>query len=211
MPAARPLIYVLAGVNGAGKSSVGGHALAQAGMDWFNPDTFTRRLMKATGSPLADANAAAWQEGLRRFEAAITRGTDYAFETTLGGNTVARKLRGAARTHDVVMWYCGLDSPEHHIARVRYRVSRGGHDIPDAKIRERYIASIANLIALLPHLAQLQVHDNSADAAPDAPVPDPQLLLQMERGRITWPGDTETLRATPDWAKPVLEAALSMA
>ncbi|WP_276323439.1 hypothetical protein [Achromobacter xylosoxidans] len=28
----RPILYVLAGVNGAGKSSVGGHILTQAGM-----------------------------------------------------------------------------------------------------------------------------------------------------------------------------------
>ena len=55
----RPILYVLAGVNGAGKSSLGGHALRQAGLDWFNPDTFTRQLVETTGSPLADANAAA--------------------------------------------------------------------------------------------------------------------------------------------------------
>ncbi|WP_028839475.1 MULTISPECIES: AAA family ATPase [Thermomonas] len=210
MPAARPLLFVLAGVNGAGKSSIGGAALRHAGMDWFNPDTFTRQLMEATGSPLADANAAAWQEGLRRLEAAIADGRDYAFETTLGGNTIAAKLREAVQTHDVAMWFCGLDSPEHHVARVRYRVSRGGHDIPEAKIHERYIASLANLVALLPYLAQLQVYDNSLDAAAGAPLGDPRLLLQMEAARITWPADAGILRQTPDWAKPIVEAALRL-
>lgn len=207
--AARPCIFVLAGVNGAGKSTVGGDALHQAGMTWFNPDTFTRQLIEATGSPLADANAAAWQEGLRRLEAAIANGTDYAFETTLGGNTIATRLREASASHDVMMWFCGLDSPEHHIARVHLRTSRGGHDIPEAKIRERCVTSIANLIALLPRLARLQVYDNSTDAAPGTPVPNPRLLLQMENGRIVWPRDVATLAQTPDWAKPILEAALS--
>lgn len=210
MPAARPLVFVLAGVNGAGKSSIGGAALRQAGMDWFNPDTFTRQLMEATGSPLADANAAAWQEGLRRLEAAIANGRDHAFETTLGGNTIAAKLRDAVQTHDVAMWFCGLDSPEHHIARVRYRVSRGGHDIPEAKIRERYVASLANLAALLPYLSQLQVYDNSIDATAGSPIGDPRLLLQMEARRITWPTDAATLGQTPHWAKPILEAALRL-
>ena len=210
MPAARPLLYVLAGVNGAGKSSVGGHALAQSGMHWFNPDTFTRQLMEATGSPLTDANAAAWHEGLRRLEAAIANGTNHAFETTLGGNTITGKLREAVRTHDVVMWFCGLDSPEHHIARVRYRVSQGGHDIPEAKVRERYESSIRNLLRLLPHIARLRVYDNSADAAPGHAIPNPRLLLQMEAGRITWPTDAATLRQTPHWAKPILEAALRL-
>ena len=145
---ARPRILVLAGVNGAGKSSIGGDMLHQAGIPWFNPDTFTRELVAATGSPLADANAAAWQEGLRRLNAAIAHGEDYAFETTLGGNTIAARLGDASESHDVLMWFCGLDSPEHHMARVRLRVSHGGHDIPEAKIRERYRTSIANLIRL---------------------------------------------------------------
>ena len=207
---ARPRILVLAGVNGAGKSSIGGDMLHQAGIPWFNPDTFTRELVAATGSPLADANAAAWQEGLRRLNAAIAHGEDYAFETTLGGNTIAARLGDASESHDVLMWFCGLDSPEHHMARVRLRVSHGGHDIPEAKIRERYRSSIANLVALLPHLSRLQVYDNSRDAGPGTPVADPRLLLQMEEGRIAWPTDAGTLRATPDWAKPILEAALSM-
>ena len=207
---ARPRILVLAGVNGAGKSSIGGDMLHQAGIPWFNPDTFTRELVAATGSPLADANAAAWQEGLRRLNAAIAHGEDYAFETTLGGNTIAARLGDASESHDVLMWFCGLDSPEHHMARVRLRVSHGGHDIPEAKIRERYRSSIANLVALLPHLSRLQVYDNSRDAGPGTPVADPRLLLQMEEGRIAWPTDADTLRATPDWAKPILEAALSM-
>ena len=207
---ARPRILVLAGVNGAGKSSIGGDMLHQAGIPWFNPDTFTRELVAATGSPLADANAAAWQEGLRRLTAAIAHGEDYAFETTLGGNTIAARLGDASESHDVLMWFCGLDSPEHHMARVRLRVSHGGHDIPEAKIRERYRTSIANLVALLPHLSRLQVYDNSRDAAPGTPVADPRRLPQMEGGRIAWPTDADTLRATPDWAKPILEAALSM-
>ena len=207
---ARPRILVLAGVNGAGKSSIGGDMLHQAGIPWFNPDTFTRELVAATGSPLADANAAAWQEGLRRLNAAIAHGEDYAFETTLGGNTIAARLGDASESHDVLTWFCGLDSPEHHMARVRLRVSHGGHDIPEAKIRERYRTSIANLVALLPHLSRLQVYDNSRDAGPGTPVADPRRLLQMEGGRIAWPTDADTLRATPDWAKPILEAALSM-
>jgi predicted ABC-type ATPase len=208
MPA-RPRLFVLAGVNGTGKSTIGGDLLTQAGIGWFNPDTFTRQLVETTGSPLADANAAAWQEGLRRLEAAIASGGNYAFETTLGGNTITAKLREASATHDVLMWFCGLDSPEHHLARVRLRVSRGGHDIPEAKIRERCVSSIANLIALLPHLARLQVYDNSRDAEPGTPVPNPRLLLQLDHGRIVWPREVQTLRDMPDWAKPILEVALS--
>ncbi len=207
----RPVIYVLAGVNGAGKSSLGSRTLTEVGLDWFNPDTFARLLQRELGCNQEQANAAAWHEGMDRLDAALARRTDYAFETTLGGNTVPAKLRKAATTHDVLMWFCGLDAPEHHLARVRLRVAQGGHDIPEAKIRERYASSIANLIGLMPHLSQLQVYDNSIDAVPGAPIPDPRLLLQTEAGRVAWPTNPKTLRNTPDWAKPVLEAALQMA
>ena len=206
---ARPLLFVLAGVNGAGKSTAGERELTQAGLVWFNPDTFTRKLMEASGASLEDANAMAWQQGVRQLDTALTNGTDYAFETTLGGNTIARKLREANKTHDVLMWFTGLDSPEHHIARVQQRVARGGHDIPAAKIRERFESSRKNLIVLLPHLTQLQVYDNSTDAILGQPMPNPRLLLQLEHGRITYPNDLDTLKHTPDWAKPILMAALS--
>lgn len=206
----KPKLFVLAGVNGAGKSSVGGDLLRRAGKAWFNPDDYARDLLAASGCSPTEANAEAWQEGMRRLEIALAGKHSHAFETTLGGNSVPAKLREAAATHEVLMWFCGLDSPEHHIARVRQRVSRGGHAIPEAKIRERYIASIANLIALLPLLARLQVYDNSIDAVPGQPMPNPRLLLQMECGRIVWPRNVQGLRNMPDWAKPIMEAALSM-
>jgi len=107
------------------------------------------------------------------------------------------------------MWFCGLASPELHIARVRERVAMGGHDIPEAKIRERYPAALENLIALMPYLAWLQVYDNSAQVDVGQAIPDPVLVAEMESGRLVWPVDVASLRTTPDWAKPVVEAALS--
>ena len=207
---ARPALYVLAGVNGAGKSSVGGHLLEQAGLAWFNPDTFARELMAATGCDQNQANGAAWQEGMRRLKAAMANGDNFAFETTLGGHTVPARIAAASATHDVLMWFCGLSSPELHIARVRARVQAGGHDIPEARIRERYPAALENLIALMPTLAHLKVYDNSTQAAPGEAIPDPILVAEMQAGRLVWPVDFEGLRQTPNWAKPLVEAALAM-
>jgi predicted ABC-type ATPase len=206
---ARPLLYVLAGVNGAGKSSIGGYLLEQAGLAWFNPDSFARELMAATGCDQNDANAAAWHEGVRRLDQAVAEGRNYAFETTLGGTTIAAKIKAAAQSHDVAIWFCGLASSTLHIARVRSRVAAGGHDIPEAKIRERCTTSLANLIALMPHLAHLQVYDNSTEAAPGEAVPDPLLVMEMADGALLWPSAPTDLRRTPEWAKPLLEAAFS--
>jgi len=208
----RPVLFVLAGVNGVGKSSVGGHLLRQAGVTWFNPDAFARELTSIAGCDQETANALAWDDGLRRLDEAIANGRSYAFETTLGGRTITARLRAAARTHDVLVWFCGLTSPELHIARVRLRVACGGHDIPEPTIRARYRSARRNLIRLMPHLAHVKVYDNSASVMPGEAVPDPILVLEMKGGKLIWPGsdDLETLRQTPDWAKPLMEAALSL-
>ncbi len=208
----RPFLYVLAGVNGAGKSSVGGHVLREAGLDWFNPDTFARGLRELSGLSQAEANAQAWQEGVNRIRDALDQGRNHAFETTLGGNSIAALLHEASHSHDVLMWFCGLSSPEQHIARVQARVRSGGHPINEADIRRRWPLAQQNLVRLMPVLAQLQVYDNSADAAPGEAVPDPQLLLQMEDGQLLYPepDDLALLAATPAWATPLLEAALRL-
>jgi predicted ABC-type ATPase len=206
----RPVLYVLAGVNGAGKSSIGGqHLLDVSGMPWFNPDTFAREYREATGCGQEEANAIAWGEGVRYLDEAIANGTSYAFETTLGGRTVPAKIAAAAVTHDVAIWYCGLASPELHIARVKARVASGGHDIPEDKIRERYESSLVNLIALLPRLSSLAVYDNSAEALPGEAIPDPVPILAMRGGMIFFPDTAAAIEATPEWAKPLVEAALS--
>lgn len=207
----RPVLFVLAGVNGAGKSSIGGHLLQRAGLAWFNPDTFARELVADTGCGQVEANAAAWQEGMRRLDVALDAGSSYAFETTLGGRTVPARILDATRSHDVIMWFCGLSSPEQHLARVHARVASGGHDIPEAKIRERWSTAQLNLIALMPHLSHLQVYDNSRDADAGDPIPDPTLVLEMIAGRCTWPNDATSLAKTPEWAKPLVEAALPQA
>jgi predicted ABC-type ATPase len=205
----RPFILVLAGVNGAGKSSVGGGILSAHGLPWYNPDSFARELMARNGSSRDEADADAWAYGKAQLEAAMAEQTNFAFETTLGGTTIPRLLGEAARTHDVVMIFVGLASVDMHLGRVKLRVAQGGHDIPEERIRRRWISSRQNLIALLPRLAQLQVFDNSAEADLGEDVPFPLLVLEMKDGRVLHPGrdDLQALEATPDWAKPIVAAA----
>jgi len=209
---ARPFILVLAGINGAGKSSVGGAMLAQSGLAWFNPDVYASELMTLSGLHLEQASGRAWEFGRTQLEAAIINGTSYAFETTLGGRTITKMLSRAARTHDIVMLFCGLSSVQQHIARVQLRVAHGGHAITENKIRERWVTSRANLIKLLPQLARLQVFDNSAEAVVGEDIPDSVLVLEVFDGRMVFPepDDGAALAATPNWARPIVQAAIEL-
>jgi predicted ABC-type ATPase len=114
--------------------------------------------------------------------------------------------QAAGQGAEVRIWYVGLDTVERHIARVRARVRRGGHDIPEADIRRRHESSRLNLVELMPKLAALRVHDNSAERDPAKGVaPVPRLVLHVERGRVVGPED---LAGTPQWAKALVARAL---
>lgn len=201
---------VLAGVNGAGKSSIGGAFIEANGGRYFNPDVYARRAMVAdTALDQTTANALAWNEGHRQLASAIADGRSYAFETTLGGNSIAETLLvGARNGAEIHVWFAGLSSPELHMARVASRVTAGGHDIPENRIRARFESSRSNLIRLLPVLASLHLYDNSAEHDPKAGGrPIPVLLLKMAGGK---PLSHAPLAKIPDWAKPILMAALSL-
>ncbi len=204
----RPSIYVLAGTNGAGKSSIAGATIRARGADYFNPDEAARRIIEANpGIDPREANSQAWFQGKRLLEKAISSRADFAFETTLGGNTIPASLEDASDSGLAVrIWYVGLEGPELHIERVRARVAAGGHDIPEAKIRERYDRSRRNLIRLLPKLAELALFDNSTPGDPkERQAPKPLMVLSMVDGRIL---QTCAVTEVPGWAKPIFVAAL---
>jgi len=203
-------IRVVAGVNGAGKSSIVGATIRDRGGEYYNPDEAAREIVPANpGLGQTEANAAAWEQGRKLLERAIDHGFDFTFETTLGGNTMPGLLAEAAtRGVEVHVFYVGLGSADAHIERVRQRVRAGGHDIPEADIRRRCRHSLINLVTLLPVLTELRVYDNSATADPAAgQAPQPISVLHMQRGRIVGPSD---LTATPAWAKPIVAAALEL-
>ena len=203
-----PCIYVLAGTNGAGKSSLAGATFVAKGTEYFNPDEAASLILSANPEiTQPEANSAAWHQGKRLLERAIAERLSFAFETTLGGQTITALLDSALSAGaEVRVWYVGLRSAELHIARVRARAAKGGHDIPEARIHERYDRSRLNLIHLMPKLTELRVYDNSEEADLDAGVsPEPKLLLHIARGKIMSSCD---LAATPALAKPILGAAL---
>lgn len=208
--AQRPCIYVLAGTNGGGKSTVGGAAIREHGGDYFNPDEAARRIRGAHPHLSQEqANSAAWHQGRRLLEKAIASRLGFAFQTTLGGRTIARLLeRAAAEGLEVRVWYVALESPALHVARVRSRAKRGGHDIPEEQIRQRYERSRENLIRLLPRATELRLFDNSTEGDPAAGSrPVPLLILHVSEGRML---ETCDMTRVPGWAKPIVAAAIKL-
>jgi predicted ABC-type ATPase len=187
-----------------------GAMLLQQGLEYFNPDEAAQRILAASpGISQLEANTAAWHQGKRLLERAITEKIDFAFETTLGGKTITNLLEQALSDGiEVRIWYVGLDNVERHISRVRSRVAHGGHNISEETIRRRYIQSRLNLVRLLPRLTELLVFDNSKEADPlTGEEPQPKLVLHMVNGKIR---KTCRLDRVPEWAKPILAVALKV-
>ncbi len=201
-------IVVLAGVNGAGKSSIAGAAILEAGGEFYNPDLMAAELLAANPFLKRDqANVHAWELGRAGLERALKLGNFFAFETTLGARTItAMLLAGAETGAHIHVSYVGLASVELHLRRVASRVAAGGHDIPETTIRARYASSRENLIRLMPYLASLHVYDNSMEADPKRGLkPVPLLLLHTEARRVV---RRAPLMRIPEWAKAILAAAL---
>ena len=180
----------------------------EKGVEYFNPDEAARLITKANpGISSPEANSKAWHQGKRLLEWAIQEKADFAFETTLGGRTITALLKKALdEGFEVRIWYVGLSSPELHIARVQSRVKQGGHDIPEATIRERYTHSRLNLSQLLPRLTEFLLYDNSEEADPrKGKPPEPKLLIHVKHGKISESCD---LASVPEWAKPIVAAAI---
>jgi predicted ABC-type ATPase len=208
VPERRGGIFVAAGVNGAGKSSIIGRYAQQNGAPYFNPDEHTRALVAAGLDP-AQANARSWHEGFSALRHAIDHNLAFTFETTLGGHSmVAELLRALARGRPVTIYYVGLQGVDLHLRRVAARVKRGGHDIPEDKIRERYLSSRENLLRFIGTKASLRVWDNSQEDP--AGLPNPVDVLSIEDNRLLYPHTVRALKETPAWAQPLVQRALEV-
>jgi predicted ABC-type ATPase len=181
------MIRVVAGVNGAGKTSVLGRWLREECGPVYDPDDVAARLVAAQpGRALSEAQGDAWQRGYKRLVAAVNTRSNFNLETTLAGSSIAAELeRALGDGQEVRMLFVGLDTLERHVARVRARVARGGHDVDPKQIQRRLDTSLANLVRLAPRLSHLQVFDNSDEQVPsDDRLPEPRRLLHVEHGRV---------------------------
>ena len=137
-------VLIIAGPNGAGKTTFARSFLpAEAHLPRFiNAD-----LIAAGLAPFAPETAAIKAGRLMLEEIALCarRGDSFAFETTLSGLGYLRQIKQwRALGYRVSLFFLSLPNAETAIARVASRVRQGGHDIPEAIIRRRFVAGLKN-------------------------------------------------------------------
>ena len=193
-------IYVLAGVSGAGKSSIGGALFAVSQVDCYNPDLVARSLLDA--SPVCRKPRPTPAPGKWGDAASCARWKPAAPIDDGRPSIQDLLMKGAVNGAAIHVWYTGLYGRLRISSASTNAVAAGGHPIAAAKIRETFRQQPKTLIRLLPYLATLRVYDNSENND-QSRAHDRRRCSSMENQRIL-----ASAARCHNGAKPIVMAAI---
>lgn len=187
-----PFVLMIAGPNGSGKTTLTNQLRAD-GVDlghYVNPDEIAKTLEGAYGARVREAQQIAADER----QACLEAGRSFSFETVMSHPSKIEVLREAkTRGFRTALYFVATESPSLNVARVAQRVLLGGHDVPEDRIRQRYVRTLDLLPQALEQADLADLFDNTHGA--------PALLrpfCEKAGARIT------LSPPLPDWARPVL-------
>lgn len=176
----RPVLIVVAGPNGSGKTTITEKLLRHewmGGCVYVNPDQIAQEEFGDWNSPGAILKAANKADAIR--EECLRHGRSLAFESVFSAsNKVDFIVRAFERGFFIRLFYVCTDDPTINAQRVALRVMEGGHDVPIRKIIDRYYKSLANCVSVLPIVDRAYFYDNSA---PDM---DARLMFRVNAGVV---------------------------
>lgn len=157
-------IYIIAGCNGAGKTTASLTILPEIldCKEFVNADNI------AFGLSPFQPEKVAFESGrimLERIDVLLNSDESFAFETTLSTKTYKQRLLKAKDLgFTIKLLFFWLPSIEMAINRVAIRVSEGGHNIPNDIIARRYKRGIENLFKIyLPLCDSFLILDNEEE------------------------------------------------
>lgn len=155
-------LYIIAGCNGAGKTTASKRILPDLidCIEFINADEIAFKLCPE------NVESVAIQAGrlmLNKIVDLINAGDTFAFETTLATRIYKQTIIYAQSIgYSVVLIYYWLDNANLAIDRVESRVLKGGHNIENEVIRRRYDRGIDNLFNIyLPLVDECLIFDNT--------------------------------------------------
>ncbi len=180
---------IIAGTNGAGKTT-----LYETNPELFRiPRVNVDEIVREFGS---------WQNfpdvmkagriAVKRINDCFDNKLSFNQETTLCGHLIRSNVKRAkALGYSIEIYYIGLDSSELAVERVRQRVKKGGHGIPEEDIRKRYDESLNALKELIPLCDFVRIYDNTVAF---------HMVAFINNGECLYKADP-----LPDWCKRIFE------
>lgn len=155
-------VVIIAGPNGAGKTTFAREFLPLEA----DCPTFVNADLIAAGLSPFRPEAVALRAGrlmLEEISRHAAEGNNFAFETTLAGLTYVKMIRDWQQIgYRVKLVFLTIRSADEAVARVASRVRQGGHDVPEATIRRRFVAGRRNFESVYrPLVDSWQLWDNS--------------------------------------------------
>lgn len=146
---------IIGGVNGVGKSSLAG-VLAAENNDLgviIDTDKITASL---GGDKIKGGKAA-----IERINSSLEKGINFTQETTLSGSRTLKTIKRARELdYFIRLYYVGVSSADESIKRIKNRVEKGGHNIPENDVMRRYGKRFEDLSNILPYCNEVRFYDN---------------------------------------------------
>ena len=191
----KPVLIVIAGPNGSGKTTVTEQILRHEWMEdaiYLNPDIVAQEKFGDWNSAEAVGKSVAYCEQLR--EQCLRERKSLIFETVLSRKDKVDYIRRAKELGFFVrLFFVCTESPTINAMRIAKRVMQGGHDVPITKIISRYKLSVANCIEAAKIVDRCYLYDNSIENN------DARPLFRTVGGKVF----KEYSVDMPDWANVV--------
>jgi predicted ABC-type ATPase len=160
----RPELYILAGANGSGKSTISKLLLPRKDLVFINPDDIAYSICPSNPPSV---KIQAGRQALEQMQTLLARNQSFAIETTLSGRAHLDLIQKAhAQGYFVSLVYSFVDSVEVCVARIASRVLSGGHHVPEEDVRRRYARSKQNFLNLYRSAVDEWVLYYNGDSAP---------------------------------------------
>ena len=193
----KPVLIVIAGPNGSGKTSVTSKILQHEWMEdsvYINPDIVAQEKFGDWNSMDAIKKAVVYCEEWR--EKCLTERKSLIFETVLSAKDKIDYIERAKKAGFFIrLFFVCTKSPAINASRIAQRVMKGGHDVPITKVISRYQKSILNCKYIATKVDRTYLYDNSVDDA------EQQLLIRLSDGIIA----KRYVKELPEWTRQIIE------
>ena len=193
----KPVLIVIAGPNGSGKTTIASKILRHEWMEdavYVNPDQVAQERYGDWNSEEAVMKAVLYCEQQR--EDCLRNAKSLIFETVLSSDGKIDFIRRAhSAGYFIRIFFVATKHPSINAARIAQRVMEGGHDVPIAKVISRYYKSIINCKRCISLADRVYIYDNSIDDA------DARLLFRTSDGKLY----KQYVEDIPEWASTILE------
>lgn len=159
------LLYIIAGANGTGKSTLAEVLLKEKNLDFLNADEIAKEI---SPNAIDKVPISAGKIYFKRLEQYYINNRSFAVESTLSGNNIIRIIeRAKKQNYRIILIYSYLQNCTTCIERVKKRVENGGHNVPEEDIIRRYYKSIINFWTKYKNIAdEWTLFYNGYDYAP---------------------------------------------